>query len=345
MQRFARRYGVGRNGRAVRYLLVAAALACGPSGPPPAGPGLPGGPIPPPAGETLGSPASKLVGPAGDTLFLTSAGGASLTVVIPPGALSTEVDVTLTEISSTALGAVGSAYRLEPATLPLTAAITLTFMPPTPGPTVDALTSAYQDTLGYWFRVYHATRDTTAGTLSVQTSRGGDWSLVTVATQRDLHGPFRLDSTMELPFTARGDVVLQFLGEDPVFIAYAPTGEIRVDTPTPKGAASCSPTSVNPLPIHATLAEIKKTAVPVSFRWGINGQWTLSCDDGSTEFISTGFDTLGINHLRCTREYLGLPDISDTHVRGQYRIDCGSGRTVTGTWDLVPPDQTPGVLP
>src|SRR4051812_23033974 len=308
-------------------LLLAAACAC--SGPQPAGPGLPGGPIPPPAGRPTGRSGSLSIGSSGGTLPFIASDGSSLTLSVPPGALSAAVEFTIEEITTTALAAVGSAFRILPGSPALIAAATLVF---TPGVAAGGLTAARQDATGYWFRVYASRADAT--TVTVSTGVLGDWSVVTVATQRDLQGPFSLTNDQGVPYTATGSVTLQFLGDDGTEALYLPQGTITPAAPISRGAATCTADGSTALP--PSIAEIR-WAAPTQFRWGLNGQWNLSCSDGSTDFISTNFDSLGITNIGCARAYLGAYTIDGSHLQGTYRIDCGARGTVTATWDLTPP--------
>jgi hypothetical protein len=323
-------------------ILLAVGIGCGPSEPA-GGPGLPGAPPPPAAGKATSRLAQEQLDESGGSITLEGSAGGSLTVVVPPGALLQPTTFALTELSpNTGYGAVGSAFRIEPLEPALAQALTLRFTPP-PGDAVKALTAAYQDATGYWFRVYAAQRDEGANTLEISSRRGGDWSLGTLATQKDLQGLLSLQSTQGLPFTLGGEVVLQYVGEYPNELVYVVTGTLTAN-PAARGSVTCTPDAPNPYPIRPSVAELRKGA-PAQFRWGINGQWTMSCEGESGDFVSTNFDTLGITNLGCTRGYVGASTVSATHVRGRYVIDCGVGGSVTGAWDLVPPGQIAGPLP
>ena len=300
----------------------------------PGGPGLPGGPTPPPRGRPTGLISSVVIGPAGGSLSLTASGGA-LTMAVPAGALAAAVTFSISEIVPVGLlGGVGSGFRIAPSGTPLSLPVTLTFTPPT-GTSPAGLTAAYQAAVGYWVRVYTVTRDAT--TVSTVTTALLDWSLVTVATQRDLIGPFRLDSTEGLPYTANGNATLQFLGDDGSFAVYLPQGTITPVVPIAKGTATCTPVVPGPTTLRDSIAEIRWKPAPVQFRWGLNAQWGLTCTNGSSDFISTNFDSLGVTNIGCTRSYLGTPVIGPNLVQGTYQIDCGVSGAVTGTWNLQAP--------
>lgn len=309
-------------------IALALAAACGRVDPP-AGPGIPGAPLPPPRGKPTGLSVSGAIDAAGGSLSFTASAG-SLLLTVPAGALASSVTFTISEIVPAGLlGGVGSGYQIDPAGTPLAMPVTLIFTPPGGTPPAG-LTAAYQAAVGYWFRVYAATRDAT--TVLTQTTDLMAWSLVTMATQRDLKGAFTLASTEDLPFSASGNVMLQFLGDDGTTSAYLPQGTITLSTPVAKGSASCSTASAS-LTLPDSVARLTSTR----FDWGINGQWQLSCSDGSSDFVSTDFDTLGITNLGCARSYSGPYTISAALVQGTYLIDCGAGGTVTASWNLAVP--------
>ncbi len=310
---------------ALAGVALALLAACG-AGDQPGGPGLPGGPTPPPRGRTTGLTASAAIGPAGGSISLIASAGA-LTLTIPAGALSAAVTFSLSEIIPVGLlGGVGSGYRIDPLGTPVSLPATLTFTPPA-GTSPTAVMPAYQGATGYWYRAYAVTRD--AATVATQSTDLHDWSLVAVAAQRDLSGPFRLDSTERLTHTATGSATLQYLGGSGTSAAYLPQGTITLATPVAKGSASCT-TATATMALPDSVAEATLTR----FDWGINGQWALSCTDASSDFVSTNFDSLGITSIGCARSYLVPPVIGPNLIQGTYKIDCGLDGAVTATWNL-----------
>jgi hypothetical protein len=285
---------------------------------PRAGPGLPGGPAAPQAATPSGRPRTASIGPAGDTLTF-----GALTLTVPPGAVASSVDFTIDEVTpNTAVGASGSAYLVGPSGAALLLPVTLTFA------VADStgLGLSHQDATGYWLRDYTATSAATS--LTATTKSLGTWSAVTLATSRDLTGPLRIDSTTEqIPFSASGTVTLQYIGEEPGFSYYMPTGFLAPSAP------ACVPDPQPATPLPASLAEIHGA----DFRFGVMTQWTLACGDGSRPFVSTNFDTMGITNFRCTRGYDGASIVDPAHLQGRYVIDCGAGIQVVATWDLLPP--------
>ena len=184
---------------------------------------------------------------------------------------------------------------------------------------------SHQDATGYWLRDYSAV--STATSLTAVTMSLGTWSAVTLATARDLSGPLRIDSTTEqIHFSASGTVTLQYIGEEPGFIYYMPTGSLAPSAP------ACVPDPQPATPLPVSIAEIHGT----DFRFGVMTQWTLSCGDGSHPFVSTNFDTMGITNHRCMRGYDGAAIVDPAHLQGRYLIDCGAGIQVIATWDLNP---------
>ena len=314
------------------WAVCALLAACGP-GAIPGGPGIAGGPVAPPRGNPTGLTAAGPIGPAGGSVKLIASDGGSLTATVPPGALAATINFTIDEIVTdplVLLGATGKGYRLGPAATPLLLPMTLAFSPP-PLVSPAGLTAAIQAAVGYWFRVYAVTRDATS--VSAQTTFFGDWSLVTLATQRDLRGTFTLSSTEGPSFGTTGAVTLQYLGGDATSGAYLPQGTITLTVPvTVAAGVTCTP-ALAAMDLPVSIAEVSAGKY---FRWGINGEWELSCTDASKNFVSTNFDTLGITNRGCTRAYTGAFTISTTLVQGTYLIDCGTAGTVTATWSLGP---------
>ena len=320
----------------MRRVLIALALAACDSVPR-AGPGLPGGPPAPVAASPMGRPRTLSIGPAGDSFTFTGTSGA-LTLTVPPGAVASPIDFTIDEVTpNTAPSSIGSAFRVGPSSAALLAPVTLAFTPLDPGQ-VPLAAASHQIAAGYWFRSYDAARDAT--TVSTRTTALGDWTLVSLATAQDLHGPVRIDSTtQDVPFTATGDVVLQSIGAEPGFSYYIPTGTLAPSSP------GCDPVAATALPL--SIADLRTSVTPNEFYWGLNGQWTLTCGTAHP-FITAGFDSMGIDNPHCSMGYsTALPvDVGPDHLRGQFVIDCGPARgKVIASWDLVLPAQTPGALP
>ena len=320
--------------------LLAAACGTGTAG----GPGISGAPPPPPRGRPF-TAAGATIGPEGGSLSLAGPAGETLTVGIPAGALAAPTAITVEGITMTAAGAI-DAFRVGPTGVHLALPVTLGWTMPA-STTPDQVTAAFQSASGYWLRVYAVSRSATL--LSVETGSFGDWSMVTLASSRDLQGAFRLDSTETARFTVTGKVTLQWIGDEgAAFAYYLPQGDLQLSSSIAKGAASCSPVQAAAAALPASVAEIRYLPAPVQFRWGINGRWDLTCTDGTSPWISTDFDSLGVTNIGCARAYVGSYAIANDHVQGQYLIDCSAapgGYKIAASWDLVPPGGVPGALP
>ena len=121
-------------------------------------------------GTPIGHPVAMKIGVAGGSL--TSDDGV-LTVSVPAGAVSADVDITVQVITNTAPSPVGNAYRIAaPAGTVFAAPIALVFAPPPDAPALTVLTVATWSALdatgtwGFWVRQQSVTRDATAATLA-----------------------------------------------------------------------------------------------------------------------------------------------------------------------------------
>lgn len=274
-------------------------------------------------GTPIGVAATAAIGAAGGTL--TSLDGRA-TLAVPAGALAEQVTFSVEEITSTAPGAVGSGYRFGPATVAMPQ-LTLAFTPGTPS--LDGLTLAVQNGQDFWLRHRDVARDT--GTLSVVTSRLGDWSVVRSNTAADLRGAFTLSSTRDLPFTADGDATLNYGGDDTGGAHYLQWGTLTLRAPVPLGATTCDPAAAA-WPLHANVADL--SVARQRFDWGISGVWQLACADGGQTSLMTAFDTLGVSDHDCARGWSGTPTISLVRVSGTYVVDCGARGSSTVTLDF-----------
>lgn len=136
-------------------------------------------PAPTDIGTPLGQSTSALIGPAGGTL--TSSDG-TLRITVPANAFTTDQPVSIQEITNTAHGAKGRAYRIKPEGLHTPVPMTVSFRYTDEnlrGTALDFLRIAYQDANRIWHVYRKPAIDTSARTLSVQTTHFSDWSLVT----------------------------------------------------------------------------------------------------------------------------------------------------------------------
>ena len=271
-----------------------------------------------------------------------------LTVVVPPGALAAPADIEIQPIADTAPAGLGSAYHLAPPGQAFLAPVTLQFQAGTQS--VDALSIAFRAGAAYWLRS-PVTRDATTSTVSTTTSSFDwtDWSLVAVGpnTARDLAGTVSLTTTIDVPFSATGAVIMSYAGDGAGLSSstnssfYFLDGTLKATTPVLVGTTACIPVAPpgDTVPLSNTaVAEVLTN--PPKLVWALNAYWNLACSDGSSPFISTQFDTLGIYLPGCNRGYLGTPIVGTDRVQCDgsigcaYVIDCGTRGSTTATWSL-----------
>ena len=279
--------------RALALLLV---VACGVSDPP-AGPGLAGGPVPPPAPRARRDTASMALVPGPNT---TPDG--LVTVTLPDGAAGT-----LT------YGLAGPAYQISVSAPSIAAFVAAAD---------QVLVTQSQATYGYWFVDYSAAR---SGTEIATTFAGtATYQLVAASSIHDLAGTFSLSSTQGAPFDASGDVTLRFLADDGRYAWYAPQGSI---TAVPGPGCTLLDPATQEMP-----ASIAETREWTNLEWGINGMWHADCG-GLRQLLSTNFDSLGITNIGCARSFSGT--VSLAAVQETYTIDCGANGGVTASWNLA----------
>jgi hypothetical protein len=270
-----------------------------------------------------------------------------LTVTVPPGAVPADTDFTIVEVTNTAPGGVGTAYRLGPAGLTLAAPVTLLFqVPDTVTAPVNDLTVATQPDTGqataFWVRVPAVNRDGTARTLATAVDHFSDWALVTSSTTRDLNGPIQVTSTLDLPFSANGWATLNHAGGDASITYYVAGGALTVQQPVAVAGGTCTSTAPT-WTLYPNVATFEPS--PVTFEYGLSGLWDLACVDGTGgplpgDSAAFALDTLGVSHYECTQGYLGSPILTPDQVVATYRVDCGAKGWLEAAWDLV--SCTPG---
>ena len=260
-------------------------------------------------------------------------------MTVPPGAVVAPVDFTVEEITSTAPGAVdpNKAYRIGPEGAVFATPVRLAFVAAAPGASLDGLSIAYQERQGFWlrYRDRDVVRDTTAGTLTVETLHFSDWSVVR-RSARNLDGTVNVSSTLGFPFTASGTLTLDLAAEDTSGAYYLQWGTLTLDAPSvASGTVAC--TAAQPaFDLDASVAEVMTSP---AFRFGLSGRWPLSCSDAGgpayDDLLSLQFDTLGISHPSCTRTLAPGAVISQDHLQGQYTLDCGTDGGLVVSWDLT----------
>jgi hypothetical protein len=144
-----------------------------------------GGGVQPPGPTPVGT----VTGPATTAHVTVQDGGTLATadglveVIVPPGALSADTDLTLTPITNNAPLGFGAALRLGPdgTTFSTPAKLVFHYASYTSATEPDLLLAASQDSTGAWQNAGTATLDTTAGTIAFDLPHFSDWSLSTCA--------------------------------------------------------------------------------------------------------------------------------------------------------------------
>jgi hypothetical protein len=103
-----------------------------------------------------------------------------LAITVPPGALSGDVELSATPITSMVPGAVGSAWRLGPEGVTFSKSVSLAFKYTSTmvaGTTVEHLQVATQNADHTWSYSTERTVDSSTKTITVQSTHFSDWSL------------------------------------------------------------------------------------------------------------------------------------------------------------------------
>ena len=300
------------------------------------GSGHGGAPEPSPRGRPTGASSSLVIGVDGGQV---ASPDGNLVLVVPPGAVDADVDFTIVEITNTAPGGVGSAYRIGPAGLTLLLPVGLTFQVPASvtGP-LSGLSVSTQPgdstSGGFWIRV-PAARDEGARTLTASVDHFSDWALTTSTTSQDLNGPLQVVSTLDQPFTASGWATLSQAGAGASITYYVAGGSLTIG-PVAVPGGTCTAAA----PIWTLLTNVATLQPGPRFDYGMSGLWDLDCVDslgaslGSTS-VAFALDTVGISHYDCAQDYVGTPTLTASQVTATYRVDCGSAGYIEATWDLV----------
>lgn len=129
-------------------------------------------------GTINGTATSATVGAGGGTVA-TADGKVKLT--FPAGALTADTTISIQPLTNNAPGGIGAAYRLEPSGQTFAQPVTLTFAyadTDFAGSAPEVSSVAFQTADGYWQWMDNPVLDTTAKTVSVQTTHFSDWSHV-----------------------------------------------------------------------------------------------------------------------------------------------------------------------
>ena len=188
-------------------LALLGATACGSGSVPVPAPASPGSPPPflTEVGTPTGAPVTGSIDPGSVTTLVSADGRLALSV--PAGALPPSITtISVQEITNSALGGVGGAFRLGPEATTFSAPVTLVIrVPEAAAGSIDKLGIAYQDASGFWYRMPDVRRDAAAGTIAVETRHFSDWGLVWQEGVPGMYGTFTLTQTLgAIPFNAGG---------------------------------------------------------------------------------------------------------------------------------------------
>ncbi|WP_373044333.1 hypothetical protein [Vulgatibacter sp.] len=184
--------------RAPLLALVLLLAACGSDG----GDGADAAPLNTPARTPVGTPTGDAVaatiGAAGGTLETPDG---AVRLEIPPGALSSDEEVSIQPITAEAPGAIGGAFRLRPegVTFAQPVRFTLAWEDDEVAGTAPALLQiASQEAEGSW-RAYEASAvDEASRTVSVDVEHFSDWSLVAGAVLSPQQATVKVGQNLEL---------------------------------------------------------------------------------------------------------------------------------------------------
>ena len=137
-------------------------------------------PAPTAIGMPIGSPVTQSVNASGGTVYSPDS---ILELVIPPGALSSAVSISILPVANWCHGSVGpAAYRLTPDGQTFSVPVSLRFHPPESelaGTDLNALGIAFQRSDRTWTSFVNTTVDTIQHTIAVETRHFTDFSLYT----------------------------------------------------------------------------------------------------------------------------------------------------------------------
>jgi hypothetical protein len=284
-------------------------------------------PAPSPVGVPVAPPLLEVVDAAGGVVATPDG---AFTVVIPPGALTGPVDVTITQITNTSPGGVGPGWRLGPPGLSFLRPVSVVVAPGLP---LDPLVVSWQEPGGFWLRLRSVVRDAGAGTLTAALTATRDVAVTTARSDRDLQGLVSITDTTGLPATVTGALTLDYAGEDGATAWYVLGGALQAPATIAVGADQCTPGAAE-YAIAANLVELQ----PTRLLWGTSGIWTLACDGPSgpsAEVLAIAFDTLGVSHPTCARSDLTAQVLAPDHLEGHALADCGAAGTIDAAWSFL----------
>ncbi|GAB2576901.1 hypothetical protein [Spirosoma areae] len=219
----------------------------------PDGPGspIPGQPTPDrpgkvcPAGTPIGEVTTKTIGPEGGELVAAELG---IRISVPAGAVASAQPFSVQPIGSTGPQALGMGFRLAPHGITFKKPVTITvrYDPETlPGTVPDVLALAYQNSRGVWVLAAKGNVDTTAHTVSVETTHFSDWNLLQRAVLTPETGFVRPGGNLVLSVKIlAGDVSAPLPGEEEVPEPYeSPEKAVNYSTWNLSGEGKLTPAS------------------------------------------------------------------------------------------------------
>lgn len=134
-------------------------------------------PVSKPAGTPVGAKISKQIGAAGGSI--QSADG-SIKVIVPAGAVATNTEFSIQEVTNTCAAGVGKSYALLPHGVNFSKPVSLefTYEETDQISAPAALAPAYQDAGGVWRMITNATHNVGAKKIVMQTTHFSNWVLM-----------------------------------------------------------------------------------------------------------------------------------------------------------------------
>lgn len=151
-------------------------------------------------GTPQGEKVTKDIGPGGGTL---ASKDGRLTLIVPKGALTETLPFSIQPITNMAGNGLGLAYRLEPDGKTFTIPLEITVRydeKDLEGTIPEALSLAYQDTVGEWHLQEQATLDQNKKILTVMTTHFTDWSFLSRLRISPEKATVRVGETLQLKF-------------------------------------------------------------------------------------------------------------------------------------------------
>ena len=179
-------------------LIMVIAGCSGSNGPPPPAASPKAIPETTAVGTSTGLAETKTIGAGGGMLSLLDG---RLELIVPSGALSSDLTLSAQPITNNAFGGLGTAYRLGPEGTTFAKPITLVFKAKAEDlaiVSIEGMGIAFQDAEGYWKRLPGAIFNATDNTLSVTTDHFSDYAPVAVTLLQPLAKTVKCGETVKL---------------------------------------------------------------------------------------------------------------------------------------------------